>query len=87
MMPVVKIDMWSGRDEKQKEAIIKKVTDAIVEMSETFYQKVSEHAQKHLVFDTCGCPKEAVTVVIDDIPKENWGSGGEQHSKKFKNIK
>ena len=23
---------------------------------------------------------------IDEIPKENWGSGGEQHSKKFKNI-
>ena len=66
-MPVVKIDMWSGRDEKQKEAIIKKVTDAIVE--------------------SCGCPKEAVIVVINDIPKENWGSGGEQHSKKFKDIK
>ena len=66
-MPVVKIDMWAGRTEEQKEAIIKKVTDAIVE--------------------SCGCPKEAVTVVIDDIPKENWGSGGEQHSKKFKNIK
>ena len=66
-MPVVKIDMWSGRTEKQKEAIMKKVTEAIVE--------------------TCGCPKEAVTVVIDDIPKENWSSGGEQHSKKFKDIK
>lgn len=66
-MPVVKIDMWSGRSEGQKEKIIKKVTDAIVEST--------------------GCPKEAVTVVIDDIPKENWGSGGEQHSKKFKGMK
>ena len=65
-MPVVKIDMWSGRNEEQKEKIIKKVTEAIVE--------------------SCGCPKEAVTVVIDDIQKENWGSAGEQHSKKFKNI-
>ena len=36
-MPVVKIDMWSGRNEKQKEAIIKKVTEAIAEMSETFW--------------------------------------------------
>jgi len=52
---------------EQKEKIIKKVTDAIVEAT--------------------GCPKEAVTVVIDDIPKENWGTAGEQHSKKFKNIK
>ena len=65
-MPVIKIDMWSGRNEEQKEIIIKKVTDAIVE--------------------ACGCPKEAVTVVFDDIPKENWGSGGEQHSKKFKHM-
>ena len=65
-MPVVKIDMWSGRSEVQKEVIIKKVTDAIVE--------------------SCDCPKEAVTVVITDIPKENWGSAGEQHSKKFKDI-
>ena len=51
-MPVVKIDMWSGRTEEQKEAIIKKVTDAIVE--------------------SCGCPKEAVIVVINNIPKENF---------------
>ena len=65
-MPVVKIDLWSGRNEEQKEAIIKKVTEAIVE--------------------TVGCPKEAVTVVIDEIPKENWGSAGEQHSKKFKDM-
>jgi 4-oxalocrotonate tautomerase len=66
-MPVVKIDMWSGRTGEQKETIIKKVTDVIVE--------------------SCECPKEAVTVVIEEIPKENLGSGGEQHSKKFKDIK
>ena len=66
-MPVVKMDMWPGRDEEQKEVVIKKVTDAIVE--------------------SCDCPKEAVTVVINEIPKENWGSGGEQHSEKFKDIK
>ncbi len=45
-------------------------------------QKVTE-----AIVESCGCPKEAVTVVIDDISKENWGSGGEQHSKKFKDIK
>ena len=66
IMPVVKIDMWDGRSEEEKEKVIRKVTDAIVE--------------------SCGCPEETVTVVIDEIPKENWGSGGEQHSKKFKDI-
>ena len=65
-MPIVKIDLWSGRTEELKENLIKKVTDVVVEV--------------------CKCPKEAVTIVINDIPKENWGSAGEQHSKKFKNI-
>lgn len=65
-MPVINIDMWSGRSEEQKKDIIEKVTDAIVE--------------------SCGCPKMAVTVVINEIPKENWGTAGEQHSEKFKNI-
>ena len=65
-MPIVKIDLWSGRTEELKENLIKKVTDVVVEV--------------------CKCPKEAITIVINDIPKENWGSAGEQHSKKFKNI-
>ena len=33
------------------------------------------------VSDNAKCPPEAVTVVIDDIPKENWGFGGKQASK------
>jgi len=31
-----------------------------------------------------GMPSQAVTVIIDETPKENWASGGEQHSEKFK---
>jgi len=34
-------------------------------------------------FEEVGVPASAVTVIIHDIPKENWGSGGEQASKKF----
>jgi len=30
------------------------------------------------VCETVGCPSEKVIVVIDDIPKENWGESGEQ---------
>jgi 4-oxalocrotonate tautomerase len=30
-MPVVKIDMWEGRTLEQKDALIKEVTDAIVQ--------------------------------------------------------
>ena len=32
--------------------------------------------------ESVGCPKEAVWVVIEDVPKENWGMNGEQCSKK-----
>lgn len=30
------------------------------------------------VCSTINCPPEAVIVVIDDIPKENWGQAGKQ---------
>lgn len=43
-MPIVRVEMWHGRDEEP-------------------------------------CPPEAVIVVIDDIPKENWGEAGKQASK------
>ncbi|MFB0525920.1 MAG: 4-oxalocrotonate tautomerase family protein, partial [bacterium] len=31
-----------------------------------------------------GCPKEAVEVIIRDVPKHNWGIGGELSSEKFR---
>jgi 4-oxalocrotonate tautomerase len=30
-----------------------------------------------------GCPAEAVTVLINEIPKENWGAAGELCSERF----
>ncbi|MBD3388093.1 MAG: 4-oxalocrotonate tautomerase [Candidatus Altiarchaeales archaeon] len=39
------------------------------------------------VFTGLGIPAEAVTVVIHETRRENWGSGGEQHSVRFKDIK
>jgi len=30
-----------------------------------------------------GCPTEAVTVIIEEIPKENWGAAGELCSERF----
>lgn len=57
-MPVVKIEMWAGRDEKAKDKLIQNVTKTVCE--------------------TIGCPPEAVTVIINDVPKENWGQAGRQ---------
>lgn len=34
------------------------------------------------VFEDIGVSKEHTTVIIYDIPKENWGMKGEQASKK-----
>jgi 4-oxalocrotonate tautomerase len=36
------------------------------------------------VFTDIHIPAEAVTVLIRETPKENWGSAGQQHSLKFK---
>jgi len=39
------------------------------------------------VFTGLGIPSQAVTVIIHETELENWGSAGEQHSVKFKNLK
>ncbi|MBI5078797.1 2-hydroxymuconate tautomerase family protein [Candidatus Saganbacteria bacterium] len=59
-MPIVRIEMWAGRDRETKKKLIQNVTKTVSE--------------------TIKCPPEAVITVIEDIPKENWGMGGEQVS-------
>ncbi len=39
------------------------------------------------VFEELGIPGHAVEVVIHEVPRENWGVGGEQASEKFKETK
>lgn len=39
------------------------------------------------VFTGMDIPAQAVTIIIHDTPLENWGSGGEQHCEKFKDLK
>ena len=38
------------------------------------------------VFVESGIPAQAVTVIIHETALENWGSGGEQHSVKFRDM-
>jgi len=40
-------------------------------------KKIIEEVTK-TVSQTAKCPPEAVIVVIEDIPKENWGEAGKQ---------
>ncbi|MDH7508597.1 MAG: 4-oxalocrotonate tautomerase family protein [Methanomassiliicoccales archaeon] len=39
------------------------------------------------VFVNLGIPAQAVEVVIQEVPMENWGVGGEQASEKFKQTR
>jgi 4-oxalocrotonate tautomerase len=33
--------------------------------------------------ETAGVPPEAVTIMIEELPKENWATGGQLHTEKF----
>ena len=55
-MPIVTVQMLTGRTVSQKEALIKEVTDSVVK--------------------TTGAKKEDVTVVIEEMKKENYGVAG-----------
>jgi 4-oxalocrotonate tautomerase family enzyme len=38
------------------------------------------------VLENMGVPREAVTVIISEEPKENWASEGKLHSERFANL-
>ncbi len=37
------------------------------------------------VLEGLGIPREAITIIICEEPKENWASGGKLHSERFAN--
>ena len=37
------------------------------------------------VIEELGVPREAITIVIYEVPKTDWASGGQLHSEKFPN--
>jgi 4-oxalocrotonate tautomerase len=39
------------------------------------------------VFEELGIPSQAVEVIIQEVPKENWGIGGELADVKFRDVK
>ena len=51
------------------------------EMKPVIIKKITE------VFTEMGIPAQAVTVIIHETELDNWGSAGEQHSVKFKDLK
>jgi 4-oxalocrotonate tautomerase len=56
-------------------------------MNECFNHNKTEQIQGITkVFVDLEIPQHAVEVVINEIPKSNWGVGGEPASEKFKDI-
>lgn len=55
-MPFAQIYILEGRTDEQKQAVIEKVTQALVE--------------------AVGVPANTVRVLIQDVPKANWGIAG-----------
>mgnify|MGYP000896169551 CR=1 FL=1 len=55
-MPIVRVEMWTGRSRECKESLARAITEVVVEK--------------------LGCPLQAVTVVLEETPKENWMIGG-----------
>lgn len=51
-----------------------------------FKKKVAKEITEVLV-ENMGCPAQAVTVLFDEIPQENWAIGGELCCNIFKDIK
>ena len=47
-------------------------------------KKVAEGMTK--VLEELGIPKDAVTVIIYEIPKTNWATGGKLHSENDVNL-
>jgi 4-oxalocrotonate tautomerase len=55
-VPVITVQLWEGRTLEQKRALVKAITDAMV-----------EHG---------GAKADALHVILQEIPRENWGRAG-----------
>ena len=52
-------------------------------ISEEIKKKVVEGMTR--VLEELGIPREAVTVILYEVPKTNWATSGQLHSEKFAN--
>ena len=52
-------------------------------MSEENKKKLVEGITK--IIETLRVPREAITIIIYEIPKTDWASGGKLHSETFAN--
>ena len=61
-MPTIRVELLEGRTPEQKTALVKALTQAVVE--------------------SLGSKSESVDVLLFDIPRQNWATGGVQWSER-----
>jgi 4-oxalocrotonate tautomerase len=61
-MPTIRVDLMEGRTVDQKRALVKALTQAVV--------------------DTLGAKPESVDILLFDIKRHDWATGGELWSDK-----
>ncbi len=61
-MPTIRVEMMEGRTPEQKTALVKALTQAVV--------------------DSLGSKAESVDVLLYDIQREHWATGGVQWSER-----
>ncbi len=61
-MPTIRVEMFEGRTPEQKQALVKAITQAVV--------------------DTLGNKPDSVDVILYDIKKSEWATGGVLWSEK-----
>ena len=61
-MPTIRVELLEGRTPEQKTALVKALTQAVVE--------------------SLGSNPESVEVVLFDIPRQHWATGGVQWSER-----
>ena len=61
-MPTIRVELMEGRTAEQKKALVKALTQAVV--------------------DTLGSKPESVDVLLFDIKRQDWATGGVQWSER-----
>ncbi|MBS0374376.1 MAG: 2-hydroxymuconate tautomerase family protein [Proteobacteria bacterium] len=62
-MPIIRVEMFTGRSREQKRALARELTEAFVRVA--------------------GGKPEGVTVILQDVAKEDWAVAGELMADKY----
>jgi 4-oxalocrotonate tautomerase len=62
-MPIIRVDMFKGRNREQKRLLVRELTDTYVRVA--------------------GGKPESVTVILQDVDKEDWGAAGAMMADKY----